>query len=88
MGSSATPAPEQTGLLVRSNSKKEKRTVQQVENIEKNYISPEEMLALKAKLRIPLEKLKTIGRYKHCSLSSYFSLILSYFSRVYRKFLL
>ena len=38
--------------------------------MEVDHISPEEMLALKAKLGIPWEKLKTIGRYKHCSLSS------------------
>ena len=70
VGSSATSAPEQTGLLISSYSKKEKKTVRQVANMEVDHISPEEMLALKAKLGIPWEKLKTIGRYKHCSLSS------------------
>ena len=56
MGSSATSAPEQTGLLVSSYSKKEKKTVRQVANMEVDHISPEEMLALKAKLGIPWEK--------------------------------
>ena len=63
VGSSATTAAEQTGELVKSYSEKEKCIVRQAGNMECSDISPEEMLALKAKLGIPWEKLKTIGRY-------------------------
>lgn len=58
----ATPAPKQTALLVNSFTKVEKKVVAEETGMLDIVIKPEEMLALKAKLGMPWEKLKTVGR--------------------------
>ena len=50
--SSATPAPKQTGILVKSFNTNDKK-----------IICKESNMALKTKLGMPWEKLKTIGRF-------------------------
>lgn len=61
--SSATPAPKQTGILVKSFNTNDKKIICKESNMARSDISPEEMLALKTKLGMPWEKLKTIGRF-------------------------
>ena len=54
--------PLQTSYLVKSFGKSEQKELAENIGIGKVEITPEEMVALKAKLGIPWEKLKTMGR--------------------------
>ena len=58
----ATPAAKQTGIFIKSFTKIEKKVVSEETGMADLQISPEEMLALKSRLGMPWEKLKTIGR--------------------------
>ena len=60
--STATSAAKQTGVLVNSFTKIEKKTFAEVSGIEEVQISAEEMIALKSKLGIAWGKLNTMGR--------------------------
>ena len=61
--STATSAPKQTGLLVNSFTKIEKKTLKKETGMKEVEISAEEMIAIKAKLGIPWGKLNTMGRF-------------------------
>ena len=60
--STCSSAPKQTGLLVNSFTKIEKKSLEEETGMKEPEISAEEMMSLKAKLGIPWGKLNTMGR--------------------------
>ena len=60
--STATPVAKQTGILLKSFSKDQQKQVTDLAGMGTIDVSPEDMVALKAKLGIPWGKLHTIGR--------------------------
>ena len=56
---------QQTAVIIKSFCKEERQLVLQKANINAKEITPEEMVALKADMGVPWEKLKTMLRYKN-----------------------
>ena len=63
-GTSNTSLVEQTASLVKSFGENERQKILKKANISAVEITPEEMVALKANMGVPWEKLKTMSRYK------------------------
>ena len=61
--STSTSTSKQAGYLVKSFNSEDKSIVSSAIGLEKAEVSAEDLVALKAKLGIPWEKLKKIGRY-------------------------
>ena len=63
-GTANTSVVEQTASLVKSFGENERQKILKKANISAAEITSEEMVALKANMGAPWEKLKTMSRYK------------------------
>ena len=66
-GESTGSLIKQTAVIIKSFGKEERQLVLEKANISAKEITSEEMVALKADMGVPWEKLKTMSRYKNSS---------------------